>query len=222
MSALRWPPSAWGLDALLDRYIGLAVRPSEVPGVLVLQGDLAFIASGARSSAPVEDSFKIELRVDPEFPKHLPEVRELAGRIPRTFHTNPDGTLCLGAPLRLAILHSARRDLLGYVDTCVVPFLFSWIRYESEGTLPFGELAHGGRGLLDEYREIFKVTEDRACIEMMRLLTLKKRVANKWRCPCGSGLRVGRCCHRRLQRLRELRSRAWFRDEHDRLVAAHG
>jgi hypothetical protein len=218
MNAPMWPPKDWGLDVLLKRYTGLALRPSNVAGVLIIGGDLEFDAVGPCGSGSANASFQIELRVGPAFPRDAPQVRELGGQIPRGFHTNPhDGTLCLGSPLRLAVLHSRHDDLLGFVEACVVPFLFGWVRYKRDGHLPFGELAHGTRGLLDEYREVFRVHEDRACIEMLRMLALKKRIANKLRCPCGSGLRVGRCCHRRLQYLRVIRPRSWFRKEYHQL-----
>jgi hypothetical protein len=219
MNAPRWPPRDWGLDALLTQYTGLALRPSSEAGVLIIAGDLEFEAMEPCGSGSARASFQIELRVGPAFPRDAPQVRDLGGQIPRGFHTNPDdGTLCFGSPLRLALLHSRHDDLLGFMEACVVPFLYGWVRYRHDGYLPFGELAHGGRGLLDEYREIFRVHDDRACIEMLRMLTLKKRIANKLPCPCGSGLRVGRCCHRRLQYLRVIRPRSWFRQEYDQLA----
>jgi len=40
---------------------------------------------------------------------------------------------------------------------------------------------------------------------------MRKRHANKERCPCGSGDRVGWCHHRQLNRLRKRLGRYWFR-----------
>ena len=77
--------------------------------------------------------------------------------------------------------------------------------------MPFNELAHGVRGLLDDYRELFGVSNDDSCIQMLKMLSLKKRVANKLPCPCGSGKRLGICHQKRLNPFREVASRSWFK-----------
>jgi hypothetical protein len=86
--------------------------------------------------------------------------------------------------------------------------------------MPFDELAHGVAGLLDDYRRILGFATDAACREALRLLALKRRIANKSPCPCGSGRRLGRCHNRRLNRLRERHGRRWFAGQ-ARAVAAN-
>ena len=46
--------------------------------------------------------------------------------------------------------------------------------------------------------------------EFVRLTAMRKRHANKQACPCGSGRRLGRCHHRRINTLREQLGRRWF------------
>ncbi|HXJ38714.1 MAG TPA: hypothetical protein VNH18_05520 [Bryobacteraceae bacterium] len=48
--------------------------------------------------------FQLEIRVPKTFPGIMPSVRELAGRIPKTFHKLQDGSLCLGSPLKLRVM----------------------------------------------------------------------------------------------------------------------
>jgi hypothetical protein len=48
---------------------------------------------------------------------------------------------------------------------------------------------------------------------MLRLIGMKRRVANKRPCPCGSGLRAGKCHHRILNRLRQELGRQWCREQ---------
>lgn len=205
-----WPPPRWGADALLDQYPDLALRPVGGDGDLVIGGQFSFSASDARGGPAVADTFAIELRVPPGFPTTPPGVRESAGRIPRTFHTNHDGTLCLGSPLRLRMALRARPDLIGFVEGCLVPYLYGFVRHERGESLPFGELDHGDRGLLDEYRRLLRAPDDRACVELVALLGVRRRIANKRACPCSSGRRVGRCHHRALNHLRRAAPRSWF------------
>jgi hypothetical protein len=200
------------VDGLLGRFPGLALRPSARRGELLIGGELEFSACEASRADAIEAAFEIEIRVPRRFPAALPEVHEVGGRVPPDFHTNPDGTLCLGAPLRLLLVVRKRPGLVGFVEGCVVPFLYAVVKCERGEPLPFGELAHGTRGLLDEYRAILGAKDDRVCVEMLRLVAMKKRVANKRPCPCGSGRRLGRCHHRRLNALRRTGPRSCLRE----------
>lgn len=48
----------------------------------------------------------------------------------------------------------ARPDLLGFVESCLIPYLYGYIRFQKGETLPFGELTHGDPGLLDDYKRM--------------------------------------------------------------------
>jgi hypothetical protein len=196
----------WGLDELLDRF-DLSIQPAQL-GELVVAGTLAF-QSHNPSCGSIEDAFEIEIRVPTDFPRSVPRVRETGARIDRSFHHFQDGSLCLGSPLRLQLTVSRHRTLTGFVEKCVVPYLVGFIVHKKTGGMPFGELEHGGPGLVHDYREILGMPTGAACLECLRLLSLKKRVANKRVCPCGKA-RLGRCHNRRLNRLRQLASRATF------------
>lgn len=185
------------------------MKPSR-NGALILAGDLEFCVEHRVHGRHCE-SFAIKMRVSPEFPAILPSVWETAKRIPDDFHKLEDNALCLGSPLGLRVSLGPQPDLIKFVERCLIPYLFGFVQFERTAVMPFGELAHGNRGLLDEYKVLLGVPNDRACIELLKLAGLKKRIANKRLCPCGSGLRLGRCHNRRVNRLRPLGSRAWFR-----------
>jgi hypothetical protein len=217
MKACVWPPAGWGVDALLRRYPGLRIRPSRSTGILVISGDLAFDARDDRGERQIHDVFHIELRVPSRFPAELPDVRELGGRVPPDHHVNSNGTLCLGATLRLHLHLASAPHLVGFVESCVVPFLYGCVLKERGLPLPFGELPHGERGLLDDCAEIVGVRGDDACLGMLQLLAAKKRIANKRPCPCRSGRRVGRCHHELLNTIRCRMPRSRFATCHREL-----
>jgi len=200
-----------GIEKILTLYPGLSIQPS-TSDELVLGGEFEFSACSPEIGT-LQDSFQIEIRVAAaSFPAVLPSVRELAGRIPKSFHKLADGSLCLGAPLAVQAAHGRKSSLLHFIERCVVPYLAGYSVFERTHKMPFGELSHGAKGLLEEYRNLTGADTDELCIAFLKLLGMKKRIANKLRCPCGSGLRVGRCHHRRLNSLREIAiSRAWFR-----------
>ena len=199
----------WAVDDLLAAYGGLKLIPVS-DGPVKVSGLLAFEAS-ARNRGTISDEYGVEIAVPDDFPRSLPAVRETAGRIPKSFHTNPDGTLCLGSPTRLRLFQSGRPSLERFVTKCVVPYLYGHAYFEKHGVMPFSELRHGESGVLQDLALLYGASSDTAVADFVRLTALSKRVANKARCPCGSGRRLGRCHNRRLNDLRRRLGRGWFR-----------
>lgn len=199
----------WRVDELLEKYSGLRLTPTRSQG-LKLAGPIAFTAQ-PRDLGPITDEYHVEISVSPEFPRAVPAVRETAKRIPPSYHTLTDGTLCLGSPMRLRMIASESRSLTRFVDRCVIPYLYGRSYFEKHGTMPFGELAHGDDGILQDLAAIFGVNGRADPGEFVRLAALRRREANKHSCPCGSGRRLGRCHNRRVNHLRGRLGRSWFR-----------
>ena len=214
------PTEAPGLREFLRDYPLMAIRPGA--GVhLRLKGRFAFVACHA-TAGEVYDSYALEIDVPKAFPRDLPEVRETEGRIPRTgdFHIYTDGTLCLGSPLGLLVRISDAPSLIGFSEKCLIPYLFAISRkLNSGGPLPFGELAHGPRGILSDYSQLFDLKHADQVGYALQLLGMKKRHANKLPCPCGCGMRLGRCSFNiRLRAFRSMACRSWFRKEVQKVV----
>ena len=198
-----------GIDDLLRRFPDLALRPQR-DGQIVVTGDVRFSVRVPKFGV-VEDGFSIEIHIPNSFPSTLPSFFERNGRIPKTYHKLTDNSLCLGSPLGLRLKAIRGKTLLGFIDACVIPYLAGYCIHEKTGRMPFGELAHGTAGLLEEYKLLTGAASDDACIGFIECLGLRKRVANKHLCPCGSGRRLGRCHNQRINPLRGVASRAWYR-----------
>lgn len=207
---------AWGLGELLRRYPGLSIRPQK-GGTILLTGEVEFVAKRS-GFEEISDSYAIEIHVPRSFPRELPTVKETAGRIPRTFHTSSDETLCLGSTLRLFLHLNRNPTLVGFIESCLIPYLYGHTYKERHGQMPFGELAHGADGILQDCMTMFGVGDQRTARQLFLLLGIRKRLANRRPCPCGSGQRLGRCHNRVLNRFRKLQSRSWFRRQYQRLV----
>ncbi len=194
-----------GLRRFLSAYPGMRVRPSP-SGVLRLEGDFTFRAD-YEGGPIIEDAYELQIDVPRRFPKRLPKVLELDERIPRHIdhHVFKDGTLCLGSPLRLYQIALKEPDLTKFVQRSVVPFLYatSWCE-QNGGALPFGELAHGADALLDDYALLLGLDGPEQAAEVIALIAMKRRIANKRPCPCGCGRRLGVCpFNRTVCRLRD-------------------
>jgi hypothetical protein len=195
-------------------YDLIAIRPRSGMTPL-LKGRFAFIAHRSQIGE-IEDAFDLEIDVPHNFPRELPRVTETGNRIPRTgfYHVNEhDRSLCLGSPLRLKVLLASKPSLVGFAETCLVPFLAgASYKLKTGRPLPFGELNHGAPGALDDYRLLSEVERPDQALAALRLLGRKKRIANKLPCPCGCGFRLGRCEFRkRLIQFRALANRPWYR-----------
>lgn len=207
----------------------MAIQPTANAG-LELCGVFAFC--GQPEKRPViADSFELTIRLPAAFPADLPSVSETGGKIPRDghHHVNSDGTLCLGSPLRLLLALSRQPTLGGFATTCLVPYLYAVShKLQYGGPFVFNELAHGAKGALHDYMDLFRLKRPEQADRALRLLGMKKRRANKLPCPCECGRRVGRCRFNvRLREFRQLASRGWFRaqieviDAERRLRAEH-
>lgn len=201
----------WGINDVLRTHPDLSIRPNSGSGV-VIAGDFTFCA--CFDGHEILDSYEIQISVPDAFPRELPTAKELGGRIPRNFHTNPDKSLCLGSPIRLRMAIGDHHTVPKFIEKCLVPFLYGYSYMERHGVLPFGELPHGRKGIIDDYKGLFHVDSKDACVKMLGLAAMKKRTANKKPCPCGSGRRVGKCHNRVINRLRKRLGRLFFRAEY--------
>lgn len=207
---------ALAIGSLLRTYPGLRLLPA-ADDRLRLAGTLTFSAK-VKGFGEISDSFEIAISVPEAFPDELPDVEETGGRVPRTFHTNPDGSLCLGSPTRQRLHLVERPTLLAFAQYCIVPYFYNFSYFKKHGKLPLGELAHGLKGIRQDYAELFGVKTETAAVEMVRLASMKRRVANKYPCPCGSGRRLGKCHNSKVNVYRDTLRRSWFRNEHRSLV----
>jgi hypothetical protein len=210
----------WRLGDLLLQHPGLGIVPSSDNG-LVLAGELNFILRGP-AHAPIEDTYAVEMQVPSSFPRRLPGVKETGGRIPEDFHKLEGNLLCLAAPTELRLRLTASPTLPTFVNRFVIPYLFGYSYFARHGVMPFGELDHGARGIRQHLAELFSAPSSTGVERFMLLASLKKRVANKRACPCGSGRRLGRCHNRSVNRVRARFGPAWCRDEYARITRRLG
>lgn len=192
----------------------MAIKPSNIDG-LILEGNFLFNTKYEQFPR-VDETYKLRIVIPNSFPYEIPEVEELEKRIPRDgkHHINPSpsNTLCLGSPIKLLELLKKEPTLNGFINFCLVPFLYAItlkIKYNED--FIFGELAHGVKGIIDDYIEVFGVNSESQVKNILMMLSLKKRIANKLPCPCECGERLGKCLLRfKINKYRKLAPRSWY------------
>lgn len=215
-------PAEWreqiGLDEFRAAYPELGIKRG--PGDdLRLAGALTrvFRADGLPD---IEDSFDLEIVVPQDYPERAPSVFDRGGRVRPGYHRLKGGAFCLGSPLRIAMFLRRRPSLLAFAGRFIVPYLYRYSHIDKLGQDPWPDLDHNkpGLGLIEEYSRIVGAETPEACMGLIKLLSLRKRVANKRPCPCGSGLRLGRCHNRRINGLRSVYPRSRFKAVHQVLL----
>ena len=177
-------------EKLIQKFPNLRLC-EDSPGQWVIRGKLSFSASF--QNIPIEDTFSVMIVLPKDYPQSPPVVQETGGRIPADFHQNPDRTLCVGIPIEVRQRFKKEPTLLAFMERLLVPYLYSYSYYEKYGKLPFGEFAHGGKGIREYYQELFKT--DDICI-MLELLKIMANGSYRGHhlCPCNSG-KILRKCH---------------------------
>ncbi len=163
-------------------------------GPWYIRGILRF--SRECSGRHIDDEYSVEIIISKKYPDELPKILETGNRIPKDFHHYQDESLCLGAPLAVKQKFRKQPTLIRYVENCVIPYLYSFSYKCKYGKMPFGELSHGGIGILEYYQDLFGVKDHRRVLKLIAILA-EENYRGHDRCPCGSGKRL-RSCHGKI------------------------
>lgn len=193
---------------LIDRYPEL--RLEYLGGENRIIGKLKFSANFQYQR--IDDEYVVEVIIPDSYPYSLPIVREKGNKIPRDFHKYRDDSLCLGASLAIKLKFAKQPTLLGFIENCVIPYLYSYSYKCTYGFLPFGELSHGWLGVLEYYKDLFDINDERIILRLLKILVHNNYKAHS-RCPCGSRKRIRDCHGNFLKKLMPLQpTMSYFED----------
>ena len=180
------------------------------PGQWVIRGELSFSASF--QDGIITDTFSVMIVLPDNYPNSPPVAQETGGRISPDFHQYPDRTLCLGIPIEVKQRFRKEPTLMAFVERLLIPYLYSYSYFEKYGKLPFGEFAHGGKGIREYYQYLFKTNDIYIVLELLKIM-----VDGSYRghhlCPCNSG-EILRKCHGPLilKLIKEYPKEIFFKD----------
>jgi len=179
---------------------------------LRVEGALRFCAHGKKTEV-IEDGYDIRIEAPENFPERMALAWETAARLRPDYHKLTNGALCLGSRVGLRLQMGGSPSLLRFVERCVIPYLYGYSYSVKHGAPPFGELAHGELGSLQDLTRLLGVEDLALAFRYCSLAATKRRRANKQLCPCGGGRRLGRCHNRMVNALRERVGRAVLASE---------
>lgn len=176
-----------------------------------IRGDLPF--SAIYDKQQIDDEYSIKITIPGNYPDELPTVQETGNRIPNDFHHYQNDNLCLGAPIAVKYKFRKEPTLVGFVCNCVVPYLYSFSYKIKFGKMPFGELSHGALGILEYYKDLFGINDNRVILKLLEVL-FEGKYHERNKCPCGSRKRLSECHGKTLLEIEDLQSRIDFKNEY--------
>lgn len=183
---------------LLVRYpnLHLFIEPD---GSAAVRGTFPVLSSEGR----VLDRYQVSIELPRDYPRGLPIVREVGGRIPwmADFHANADGVACILLPDDRWRCFLEGAPFVQFLDGPLHNFFLGQSLVALGEGWPFGQWSHGMNGVREYYQWLLE-TEDTATI--MRYLEVLAKLNYKGHlpCPCGSGEKIRRCCRARIVDLR--------------------
>jgi len=177
---------------------------------VVVKNDVVYVRGGLILEAPDGrelDRYSIEIQIPDDYPKSVPIVREVGGRLPKVAdrHFNPaDDTACLFLRDERYKYYSQGSTIIDFIEGPVKDFFLWQTDYDlNKGKSSFEGRGHGVEGIIEFYSEKLKTKDISVIVKFLDYLTAKK-VKKNWKCYCGSGKQL-RYCH--IDKLNNLRAK---------------
>lgn len=166
---------------------------------VVLENDIVYIRGGLILNAPdgrLLENYSIEIQIPVDYPKTVPIVREIGGRLPKTLdrHFNqPDETACLFFRDERYKYWPQGSTIIDFIEGPVRSFFIWQIEHDlNGGGLNFVGRGHGVNGIIQFYTELIGTDDKKVITRFLEYLT-KKKVKGHWLCYCGSGEKMRNC-----------------------------
>lgn len=166
-----------------------------------IEGELSFKINN--DGYKIADKYMIRVDFNKYDSNGLPQVFEISGKIyaiakkykidAGELHINPNGDFCLSIQKeKLGIKHETF-SLKDFLENHVEMFLYQMSYFDKEGTLPWGEYAHGYLGHIEYYAEgeidLNELLVRLDKVEIMSILMLNRQS----KCLCDSGEKLRKC-----------------------------
>ncbi|MFW6027158.1 MAG: hypothetical protein ACOCRX_12555 [Candidatus Woesearchaeota archaeon] len=192
----------------------MSICPTNTKNI-VIKGEYSFDIN-LHDSDHIIDKYKIKIIIYNDFPHRLPKVFELENKIPKNsdFHVNWDHSLCLGSTLKILSSLKKNPDLNFFAEKFLLPYLYDTSRILKDNTKKrfFGELSHGVKGLIEDYKEVFDLKNKNQVLNTIDLLTLPYNLAKESKCSCGCGRKLKNCVlNDKIKEFKGYADESWYK-----------
>lgn len=159
---------------------------------VVVRGTFPILDSGNEL-----DRYSVDIVLPADYPKSIPIVREVGGRIPHSadFHIiAKTGEACLFVPDERWRVYPPGASFLDFLNGPVRNFFLGQTVFRATGEWPFGQRPHGPDGIREFYADLLGTKDAAVLLSYVEYLS-RPTLKGHWPCPCQSGKRL-RDCHR--------------------------
>lgn len=169
----------------------------------VMEKDVVFIR-GALHLPELNDFYSIEIELLPDYPKSVPLVREIGGRIRRNGirHIWTSGDCCLFVEEETFRYYPEGTTIKDFIQKIVTGHFINQKHFELTGKWLNGDRSHGIEGKLEFYEEELKTKNRYAIFRFIQSLA-KDHIKDYQICFCGSRKKLGNCHFRFLKEYRK-------------------
>lgn len=182
------------IESFLCEYSEFSINPI-INNEFILKGELQRVIT-YKENEPLKLFYSLSIHFSADYPSEPPIIYENKNQIQKVSsnHINPDGSFCLGSPIRLKLVLKKTPDFKYFFESCVLPYLYAVTMNQQHGKgFIFGELDHGNEGLISDFQDLFHLEKPTQVFYMLKVLSTRKKIANKMNCPCECGKRVTKC-----------------------------
>ncbi len=171
----------------------------EADGSAAVRGTFPVVSPEGR----VLDRYQVSIELPADYPRSLPVVREVGGRIPwkPEFHVNHDGVACVLLPDDRWRCFPEGAPFVQFLDGPAHDFFLGQSLVALGEGWPFVQWSLGQKGVLEYYQWLLE-TEDAGTIARHLEVLAKLNLKDHLPCPCASGRKIRRCCRARIVDLR--------------------
>lgn len=142
----------------------------------------------------LKNELYISMFVPFTFPNELPIVKDIEKKIDNKFHKNDNDVLCLACDTEMFLDLKSREDVTisDFIEHFLLPYLYSYTYYKKYGKVPFGDRSHGFQGIVEFYKDYFKLENMGIVFQFLEYMSLNKYRGHNL-CLCGSGKKLRNC-----------------------------
>jgi hypothetical protein len=140
------------------------------------------------------NSFDIKVAVPRNYPHGFPLLFETGNKfehIPDR-HISEDGSCCVCSLQESDLVSQKGITIKDFFLRYVIPYLANQLYFDSEEEWANGDYEHGADGILQFYRELFKMDDIEQVISLLSFFNTKKMNRND-DCFCGQKVKLKRC-----------------------------
>ncbi|MEX0597711.1 MAG: hypothetical protein WD512_14560 [Candidatus Paceibacterota bacterium] len=140
-------------------------------------------------------SFNVEIRIPKNYPKVLPRVYEIGGKLKKDsdWHINYDRSCCVGTNIEIYQKLKDKLSIKTWLVTFVIPFFQNQIYRLERGEYLGKVRGHFKEGLIQSYTEHWGFVKEEQVVDKLKLIVDGRKRHSYEKCFCGSNKRFDKC-----------------------------